>query len=84
VPAGVAHRLLRKDSSIERGEADGVLAPLLTDDHMTGAQPVERQLRPPTVATAVDRTDFSEAVRTVHELYDSWGGAFMPLVVAER
>jgi hypothetical protein len=54
--------------------------PLLTDDHMTGAHPIERQLRPPTLATAVDRTDFPEAVRIILELYDSWGGAFMPLV----
>lgn len=54
--------------------------PLLTDEQMSGAQPIERQLRPPTLATVVDRTDFTDAVRIVHELHDSWGGAFMPLV----
>jgi hypothetical protein len=54
--------------------------PLLTDDQMNGAQPIERQLRPPTLATAVDRADFPEALRIIRELLNSWGGAFMPLV----
>lgn len=54
--------------------------PLLTDDQMAGAQPIERQLRPPTLATAVDRTDFPEAARIINELCNSWGGAFMPIV----
>jgi hypothetical protein len=54
--------------------------PLLTDDRMTGAQPIERQLRPPTFATAIERGDFPEAVRIIKQLCDTWGGAFMPVV----
>ncbi|MGY2027275.1 hypothetical protein [Nocardia gipuzkoensis] len=58
--------------------------PLLTNDRLNGMYRVRRFLRPPNIAQAVAKDDFSQAVIMVKKLCCTWGGAYTPIVPVEH
>jgi hypothetical protein len=59
------------------------LWPLLTEDLLSGAYSIERQLRPRITAVAVRSDSLADARDVVIELCTRWAGGFSPLVVVD-
>lgn len=58
--------------------------PLLTNDRLNGMYRVQRFLRPPNIAQAAARDDFSEAAILIKKLCCTWGGGYTPIIPVEN
>ena len=62
---------------------DPDLWPLLTEDLLSGAYSIERQLRPRTTAVAIRSDSLADAADMIVDLCTRWAGGFAPLVVVD-